>query len=327
MSNKTVYRIASLVILALVLLSLGIACKSGKETTATSPPPTATLESPTQIRPTDGMLMVYVPAGEFQMGSGEEDIDYAMKLCNKTVENCERSWFEREMPMHKVAIEGFWIDQTEVTQAQFAAFLTSQGNKTEDGMPWFAIESVVCLIERKGNEYRVKQGYENYPITEVNWYGARAYCKWAGARLPTEAEWEFAARGPEGKVYPWGDTFDGTKLNFCDTNCTYGNEDNDYNDGYGRVAPVGSFPDGVSWCGALDMAGNAWEWVADWYGDYPAGRQENPTGPDRGEYRVLRGGSWQYPSYKSRSAFRHWYLPAEYGFNRGFRCVRDAGTP
>jgi len=120
------------------------------------------------------MVMIYVPAGEFEMGSTQGDSD--------------------EQPVHTVALDGFWIDRTEVTNAQFAAFLNDQGNQTEGGAAWREFERVCCPIERAGNEYRPQSGYADHPVIEVRWYGAAAYCEWVGARLPTEAEWEYATR-------------------------------------------------------------------------------------------------------------------------------------
>jgi formylglycine-generating enzyme required for sulfatase activity len=271
-------------------------------TNTPQPPATSPLDiGSTKTRETDGALMVYVPGGEFEMGS-TEGTSY-------------------EQPVHTVTLDDFWIDRTEVTNAQFAAFLNEQGNQTEDGTTWLELESEYCLIVQVGSEYQPKSGYDNHPVIEVSWYGAKAYCEWAGARLPTEAEWEYAARGPDGYIYPWGDTFDVTWLNFCDANCTYEHRNTDYDDGYEKTAPVGSFEGGASWCEALDMAGNVWEWVADWYGDYPSAAQTNPTGPGTGDYRVQRGGSWYGSANIVRSANRDWGDPLYRYVLSGFRCV------
>ena len=147
----------------------------------------------------------------------------------------------------------------------------------------------------------------------VTWYNAVAYCEWADAdgRLPTEAEWEYAARGEQGNKYPWGNedpTCDLAQYEACS----------------GNTVPVGSFPDGASWCDALDMAGNVWEWVGDWYGGYSSDPQVNPTGAKTGQYRVLRGGSWRNRAAVLRGANRLWHLPGS-GVNYiGFRCARGS---
>ena len=252
----------------------------------------------TLTRTKDGMVMAYVPAGEFPMGNTEGFID--------------------EQPVHTVYLDGFWIDQTEVTNEQFAAFLNEKGNQEESGTTWLNINSEDCLLEQAGGQYQPKSGYADHPVVQVTWYGAAAYCEWAGARLPTEAEWEYAARGPEGRVFPWGDEFDCTLCNSWAEGC----------DGYARTSPVGSFPGGASWCGALDMMGNVWEWVADWYGaDYYANSpSRNPTGPSSGVYRVLRGGSWYTGPHATNlpRAYRNNDLPnLSYGYV-GFRCAGDS---
>jgi len=331
---------------AVLLLSAGLAAGSGfldgeDSPAATEAPPTLTLTStpspkptPTRTRPTsipeltptatprfalhdtwtrpaDEMTMVYVPGGSFQMGSNSDEAD------------------SDEQPVHEVTLDGFWMDQTEVTNAQFATFLNEEGNQTEGGETWLDIEDEDCLIEESGGEFQPKSGYVEHPVIEVSWYGAAAYCEWAGGRLPTEAEWEYAARGEQGHIYPWGDEFDCSRGNFDDETeiDSYVVPGGEGCDGYIRTAPVGSFPEGASWCDALDMAGNVWEWVADWYEEdyYERSPVENPTGPESGEYRVLRGGSWYDLDWFVRAASRGWLHPAiTYNYN-GFRCV--AVTP
>ena len=280
----------------------------------------------TRLRPKDQGLMVYVPAGEFEMGTQEEEITYTLTLCSEFNQNCDyviTSSLSR--PTHIVYLDGFWIDQHEITNAQYAAFLNDQGNQVEGNAAWLSINNPHSLIELKNDTYWPLDGFADHPVIEVTWHGANAYCEWAGARLPTEAEWEYAARGPESLFFPWGDTFDLTLLNFCDTNCEKfwktADYDTGYSDGYSKTAPVGSYPGGASWCGALDMAGNVHEWVADWMGPYSIFRQENPSGPETGTIKVIKGGAWCNSPIIFRSSHRWNYAPLGSGFNLGFRCA------
>lgn len=306
-----------------------------------------------QTRPRDGMVMVYVPAGQFEMGMSDAQVDQALRECDEANGDCERESFKSEQPAHTVALDAFWIDQTEVTNMQFAAFLNEQGNQSEEVNEQFAewlidhrsyssiyehVEGQVFwlepgqygLIKRVGGVFRPKRGYGDYPVIEVSWYGAAAYCDWVGGRLPTEAEWEYAARGPGSRLYTWGDTFDGSRANYCDASCLERWRDTAHDDGYARWAPVGSYPDGASWCGALDMAGNVWEWVSDWYGDdyYARSPAKNPRGPaTAGPYncRVRRGGSWFGTWLNMRSTSRRGEVPSSLRVHWvGFRCVVPA---
>jgi formylglycine-generating enzyme required for sulfatase activity len=245
------------------------------------------------------MAMVYVPGGTFQMGSTDFRVEATLRLCEEYPDpwgKCELERFQVESPQHTVALDGFWLDRTEVTHAQYSR----------------CVEAGACMPSRLAGDAAYNQA--DYPVAGIPWQDAAAYCAWAGGRLPTEAEWEYAARGSEGRVYPWGDDFDCAGGNFGDdiTGC---------DDGYGEAAPVGSFPAGASWCGALDMAGNAWEWVADAYGAYPAQEQTNPTGPAAGDERILRGGSWAYYAPFLRTAHRYPVPPTADYLAVGFRCA------
>lgn len=139
--------------------------------------------------------------------------------------------------------------------------------------------------------------------------------------MPTEAEWEYAARGPKSRVYAWGDTFDGERLNFCDLNCPLDHRNTAWDDGHADTAPVGSYPEGASWVGALDMAGNVWEWLNDWNANYARSLANNPTGPDTGEYRALRGGFWNFDGRYMRAAHRSYNDPLNGHIYVGFRVV------
>ena len=238
-----------------------------------------------RVRSTDGMVMVYVPRGTLPMGSTGDD----------PKANPE------EIPQHSVTVDGFWMDQTEVTNAQFVQFLNKQGNRDPRGKRMIALDEGYTQISQVGDEFVTTEHALDRPVVMVTWHGAAAYCQWAGGRLPTEAEWEYAARGPEGNLYPWGNeppTCDLANHGTC----------------IGVPVDVGSRPAGASWCGALDMAGNVWEWVSDWFGPYPDLPQENPTGPASGDVPVLRGGGWHSPGGELRATYRQHEIRAS-GFN------------
>ena len=240
-------------------------------------PPVGPSLGDTRIRPADGMVMVFVPGGTFQMGSAEGD-----PTAN-----------DDEFPQHAVTLDGFWMDQTEVMNAQYELCV-------EDDVCWPSGHAGV-------EDYRGS----DYPVVTVNWHNAAEFCAWAGARLPTEAEWEYAARGPEGHIYPWGDEAPTGELCNFDSN-------------EGGPIPPGSYPAGASWCGALDMAGNVYEWVADWYAEdyYESSPSQNPTGPEVGEFVVLRGGSWGTDQAKVRASDRSYRIPPDHIYDGvGFRCV------
>jgi formylglycine-generating enzyme required for sulfatase activity len=237
------------------------------------------------IQDFDGVEMALVPAGCFMMGSTEEEVDYAVELCEEDLgeDECSRGQFTDEQPTHEVCFdEPFWIDVYEVTNAQYG--------------------SLGC--ERYSSD-------DDQPRNCVSWTDAAAHCEARGARLPTEAEWEYAARGSGGLVYPWGNEF-------IAENVVYGGNSGN------RAWDVGSKPGGASWVGAYDLSGNIWEWVNDWYGSYSAGQQTNPQGPVSGDYRVLRGGSWGHLNpYNLRGAHRSGADPSVVDISIGFRCARS----
>jgi formylglycine-generating enzyme required for sulfatase activity len=236
------------------------------------------------------MVMVYVPAGEFEMGSNDP-------------------FYNNERPPHRVALDAFWLDQTEVTNAQYR-ICAEQGS----------CKQPAAAGSHSRPSYYGDSNYDAYPAIHVNWYRAVAYCNWVGGRLPSEEQWEYAARGPESRWFPWGDTPDGTRLNFCDANCTLDHADPSSDDGNAETALVGTYPAGASWCGALDMVGNVWEWVWDWYGYYPS--DENPDWlASPMQDRVIRGGAWDTAGDHARCSFRNWFDPARAHDSIGFRCM------
>jgi len=240
----------------------------------------------------DGMEMVYIPEGLFTMGSntGEDD----------------------EQPTHTVFLDTFWIDKYEVTNAQYAE-CAAVGR---------------CEVP-ENTDYFNDASFADHPVVYVNHQQAMDYCKWAGRRLPSEAEWEKAARSTDGRLYPWGDEFDSSFVNADDEmaedefkiDCSLNGCD-----GYMKTSPVGHFLKGVSPYGALDMAGNVWEWTADWYGAsyYAESPEKNPAGPSSGDQRVIRGGSWYAGEDLLRVTNRGFGFPTVVGFDLGFRCAISA---
>jgi serine/threonine-protein kinase len=255
----------------------------------------------------DNSVMVHVPSGAFWRGSTEGD---------GAAEGHER-------PQRLITLEGYIIDQHEVTNAQFAAFLNQSEEPIQETV-WLDAPSKAIRIHLVQGTWLPDEGYEHHPVVEVTWHGANAYCRWAGKRLPTEAEWEKAARGLDKRVYPWGNEFDGNKLNFCDVNCEIEERRAaNWDDGYARTAPVGSYPEGASPYGALDMAGSVWEWVADRYREdyYALSPAINPQGPIIGPERVHRGGAWDSNERYARTAMRNPARPSHHGPSLGFRCA------
>lgn len=244
--------------------------------------------------------MVWIPPGEFIIGSDEVDENgEAMQL------GFPRSWFEDEHPRRKLFLPGFYIDRHETTREDYARFMKATGHPPPADWP--------------GD--RVAEGMARHPVTQVDWYDANDYCRWAGKRLPTEEEWEKAARGADGRLYPWGDHFDPGRANLSaspDANRT--------------TEPVGSYPSGRSFYGVDDLIGNVWEWTDSWYLPYPGGAM---TGKEFGmKHRVVRGlsfvGLGHYPTgaYRrvlevyARASTRAYDPPAEKLDDLGFRCAK-----
>ncbi|MBI5351218.1 MAG: SUMF1/EgtB/PvdO family nonheme iron enzyme [Chloroflexi bacterium] len=224
----------------------------------------------------DGMIQVNVPAGEFIMGVGAKG-------------NSVR---------HVVYLDAFWVDRVEVTNAMYK----------------ICVEAKACSLPADENIYFRKWIYRDHPVVYITWFEADEYCRWAGRRLPTEAEWEKSARGTDAREYPWGNTSPNARLaNFDETLI---------------LQAVSSFRYslGTSPYGAINMSGNVREWIADWYGNnyYETSPYANPQGPETGEFRVLRSGSYNEDRREIAVYRRYHHDPHSAGINRGFRCAQDA---
>lgn len=249
-----------------------------------SAPSAAEAELPKERAGADGAPMVLVPAGEFVMGApegvGEAD----------------------ERPEHRVRIDAFYLDKYEVTVARYDKFLEATGWMRP--VNWYQLE-----LSEVGDR----------PVVGVSWNDAQKYCEWADRRLPTEAEWEYAARGTDGRRYPWGDAEPDAKLANYARTWSY-----DYYKK--RLEAVGSREASKSPFGVYEMAGNVWEWVADWYDAkyYARSPEKNPPGPESGTLKVLRGGSWNFSTQYLRATVRLKYEPTAREADVGFRCAQDA---
>lgn len=274
------------------LNSQAVATPTSRSVATNTPSPTQMLASPalefgigSTMTGNDGMTLLYVPAGEFTMGS-EISSD--------------------EQPVHQVYLDSYWIDKTEVTNSMYilcvdAGVCNEHANKSS--------------VSR--SSYYGTAKYDNYPVIFVDWNMAKTYCEWADRRLPSEAEWEKAARGLDGRTYPWGEKIDCSLANYWGNGTSHCAGDTD---------EVGSYPNGASIYGALDMAGNVSEWVGDYYSDsyYQNTLASNPLGPDSGQFRLLRGGSWLFGGGDVRSADRFMNDPSRSNTYFGFRCATDA---
>jgi formylglycine-generating enzyme required for sulfatase activity len=229
---------------------------------------------PPNVTPNPPPGMLYVPGGQFTMGNDLGD--------------------ENEKPGHKVTVNSFFIDKNEVTCSEYEKFVKATNHRPPLG--W--------------NNGSCPAGAANNPVTDVDWYDTSAYARWAGKRLPTEEEWEFAARGTDGRIYPWGNEWKANAANAGDSTA-------------GRFTDVGSYPEGKSPFGAQDMIGNAWEWTASDLKAYPGGHLSDQS---PGELKVIRGGYWGSSAPKATTTFRRGWdaRDAQGGYkNTGFRCARD----
>jgi formylglycine-generating enzyme required for sulfatase activity len=250
----------------------------------------------TLISDLDGSLMVYIPAGEFVMGADVDD------------PNADSD----EFPQMTVYLDAFWMDQFEVTNLQYQSCV-----RAGECNPPANTESATRF------SYYGNAEFDDYPVVNITWFDAKDFCQWRGARLPTEAEWEKAARGNEGYIYPWGNRFEVNHANYCASSILCPDEPED---GFEDTAPTGSFIAGVSFFGVQDMAGNVNEWVADWYDenyyDQISEGINNPQGPASGKKRGIRGGSAALNETKLRTTNRGSSQPSQYGFYDGFRCAQ-----
>jgi eukaryotic-like serine/threonine-protein kinase len=230
--------------------------------------------------PADGMTLIYIPAGTFRMGSNDPDV-------------------LKSGPEHNVYLDAYWMDRTEVTNAMYLLCVAA-GNCT-------------IPVQESVNPYIRNPAYANYPVVYVGWNDAGNYCAWAGRRLPTEAEWEKAARGTDGRTYPWGNEEPTLSLA-------------NYGENVRESLPADRYPLGASPYGVLNMAGNVREWVNDWFSPiyYRHSPAENPPGPNKGEVRSLRGGSFLDDERQIRIYNRFGHYPDSSGIDRGFRCALSA---
>jgi formylglycine-generating enzyme required for sulfatase activity len=237
--------------------------------------------------------MILIAAGEFTLGSNYGSSE--------------------EQPVHKVYLENYYIDKYEVSNARYKACVDA-------GM----CQPPQSIGTESHSQYFDAPQYANYPVVYMNWYMAKVYCEWQGGRLPTEAEWEKAARGNSNNLFPWGSDFDVGRANFCDKNCIAPwPGDQNYDDGYAENAPVDSFPNGASSYGLYHMAGNVWEWVNSLDYPYPYNAGDGRENVNTVGNRVRRGGSWDNDSYNVRVSMRYGENPSTAFSNFGFRCARS----
>ncbi len=257
------------------------------------------------VHPKDNGTMVLVPAGEFVMGTSHAQLQKIVRGRRDAV--ALKEIFAHEQPQHRVYVDSFYIDKYEVTNAQFEKFTEATGYLTDaEKQGWgYLWEGSNVWPRPRGASWKSPRGAGdnirgkmNHPVVQVSYNDALAYLKWVGKRLPTEAEWEKASRGTDGRMYPWGNEWDATRLN-------------SWEKGPHRTTRVGRYPKGASPYGAYDMIGNVWEWVLDWYHPtyYRTPREwSNPTGPAKGKHHVLRGACWLNEKHVTRCAHRDNYV-------------------
>jgi formylglycine-generating enzyme required for sulfatase activity len=280
----------------------------------TSTPPSAPAPPAQIMRGKDGKEMRLMPAGWFEMGSTDAEIEDAYQLTKKYSKSAEKEklWIENEKQRHRVRVDAFYMDTYEVTMKEYQAFRQVTGHQA---LP------IEVTTYAPG---------DNHPVVLASWNDAAAYCRWAEKQLSTEAQWEKAARGTDRRTYLWGnEPVNGRRANYCDTRCEKDWKDTSQDDGYQYTAPVGIFAAGKGPYGIHDLAGNVWEWVWDWYDAqyYHQSPERNPVNTTATEYRVLRGGGWGSGAAGWRAANRNWGAPAYRNDSLGFRCVVEVSAP
>lgn len=292
------------------------------EAHATTAPPTTNTPRPSAdttsvvIRTT---ALVNVAGAAYLMGTTSEEAQQAVDECALYGSTCDIGWVTDSIPEHTVVVDSFRLELYEVSLEQIVQFLNALGPGSHadgcSGQPCALVngDEENSYIVFDGTTYSVNPAVNNLPATWVTWYGADAYCRSIDRRLPTEAEWEHAARGPQNLIYPWGETFDPIRANSNQANV-------------GGTSPVTDYINGISAFGVFNMAGNVQEWVADWYAFdyYTRSAQANPVGPETGLQKVLRGGSWDTGPLFLRSVHRRSADPSSASSAIGFRCAADA---
>ena len=271
------------------------------ENTPTPEPTKAPVAGETRVSDIDHMVQIFIPEGEITLGSSDKEAKITL----------EGGRAYPEVPINTVYLDSFWIDKYEVTNGQYALCVEA-GDCNE---PY-------TIISSTRPEYYGNPEYEDYPVIWVNWYMARNYCDWTGRRLVKEAEWERASRESFENKYPWGnDPISGDKANFCDTNCPKSWANPNFDDGYADTAPVGSYPDGASPFGVMDMSGNVWEWTGTLIMQYPYDLNDGREDLEAAGERAWRGGAWNDGYWWMRSSTRYRSVPFYWNFNLGFRCA------
>ncbi|MEQ8671958.1 MAG: formylglycine-generating enzyme family protein [Aggregatilineales bacterium] len=319
----------SLVMIVMAVLTIAIIMilpMMGQETPDTMPSASAPLTLDQTALDLGRTALVPIIGGTYTRGTTADEINSAAQLCTEYGGNCAPALGLDSMPTQDITLSTFWMDINEVTFGQYINFLNSRGARSH-----LDCAGELCIVTRaeretstiafNGSTYATTNSAINdYPATNVTWYGAQAYCESLGRRLPTEAEWEYAARGSAGTVYPWGDAW----------NYDAANVRGSFKDGntiIAEVQPVGSSAVYASRDGVRDLAGNVAEWTADWYANDAYAQLEllipDPTGPVDGTERVVRGGSWNDLPFYARSVQRQHIAPTTTSSSIGFRCVAD----